>query len=411
MSLETFCNILPHMEYLPEYDPKPSTPWHGIKALWYEGATYQGQKTKVFAYIGYPNMAENQKVPAVVLVHGGGGHAYPDWIRIWNQKGFAAIAMETTGYIPAEDWKGLLGAERSIDNKEGRYVHELYGSLTETGYTLGPDNSGMQDYNLPVTDQWMYHAVADTILAHNILLQDPRIASDQIGIVGISWGAVITSIAIGYDTRYAFANPIYGSAYLDYQPAPTLPGIFRQEQVKKYWSAADRLNHVNFPVLWKCWCYDNCFSIGANSQSYQVTKAQQAVLSISPDMGHSHQCGWNRSEETYRFAKSILSGTLPLIQVITEPTGFVELSFPISIPNDFTNASAVLYYLKEPMKYDETNKQTSIWQTSLLTIKMDNDQVLVQGTIPDDTYCYFVELKGYVDDMEYTSNSILVERS
>lgn len=272
MSLEQFCNILPQMKYLPEYDSKPSTPWHGIKALWYEGAPYQGQKTKVFAYIGYPEMTENQKVPAVVLVHGGGGHAFPEWIRRWNERGFAAIAMDTTGFVPAEEWKGLLGTECSIDNNEGRYVHNLYGALAEDGYTLGPYGSGMQDYDLQIANQWMYHAVADTILAHNILLNDPHILSAQIGIVGISWGAVITSIAIGYDTRYAFANPIYGSAFLDYQPAPALPGIFRHPTVKQLWSAADRLDKVTFPVLWKCWCYDNCFSIGANSLSYQVTK-------------------------------------------------------------------------------------------------------------------------------------------
>ena len=53
----------------------------------------------------------------------------------------------------------------------------------------------------------------------------------------------------------------------------------------------------------------------------------------------------------------------------------------------------------------------SFWQTSMLTINIDNEQALVQGTIPDDTYCYFVELKGYADGMEYTSNSTLVERS
>ena len=407
MALETFCNILPHMKYLPEYDPKPSTPWHGIKALWYEGAAYQDQKTKVFAYIGYPNMAENQKVPAVVLVHGGGGHAFPEWIRRWNERGFAAIAMETTGYVPDEPWKGLLGTERSVDNKEGKYVHKLYGALADESYTLGPDNSGMQDHDLPITDQWMYHAVTDTILAHNILLNDPHILSDKIGIVGISWGAVITSIAIGYDNRYAFANPIYGSAFLDYQPAPVLPGIFRNPMVKQLWSAADRLAKVTFPVLWKCWCYDICFSIGANSLSYQATKEANAFLSMSFDMGHSHYCGWNNSEETYRFARSVVNGTLPLINIEKEPSGFDNIYFPITVPEDYTEISAALHYLTAPMEYDENNNMIHTWEEIPLTL----EGTLVTGLIPKDAYCYFVSLKGYVDGISYTSNSILVERS
>ena len=92
-----FQNVLersPQIHYIPDFDPKPETPWYGIKALWYEGAPYQSQKTKVFAHIGFPEEAKTRKVPAVVLVHGGGGHAYPEWIRLWNEKGFAAIAMQ-----------------------------------------------------------------------------------------------------------------------------------------------------------------------------------------------------------------------------------------------------------------------------------------------------------------------------
>jgi hypothetical protein len=47
------------------------------------------------------------------------------------------------------------------------------------------------------------------------------------------------------------------------------------------------------------------------------------------------------------------------------------------------------------------------WEEIPLTLKGN----LVTGLIPKDAYCYFVSLKGYADGIEYTSNSILVERS
>ncbi len=54
---------------------------------------------------------------------------------------------------------------------------------------------------------WMYHAVGQTILAANALRADSRVAADKVGVTGISWGGVISSITIGWDNRFAFAVP------------------------------------------------------------------------------------------------------------------------------------------------------------------------------------------------------------
>ena len=211
MGLEEYLQVLPKEKYIPAFDPKASTGWQGIKALWYEGAEYQGKPTKVFAYIGYPQLKPGEKAPAVVLVHGGGGHAYAHWIKLWNERGYAAIAMDTEGYFPARGWKGLTGTEG--EEKE-KYVRELQDELENDKYTVGPYNDELAGMYKPVEEQWPYHAIVDTILAHNILRADECVDVTKIGICGVSWGSVIATLAIGYDTRYAFAIPIYGSAYL-----------------------------------------------------------------------------------------------------------------------------------------------------------------------------------------------------
>ena len=44
--LAELCTVVPSWEYLPDYDPTPSTGQQGVKALWYEGAESQKNAQK-----------------------------------------------------------------------------------------------------------------------------------------------------------------------------------------------------------------------------------------------------------------------------------------------------------------------------------------------------------------------------
>lgn len=401
--MDKYFNVTPQVHYLQEYDMRACTEWYGVKALWYEGGMYRGKKTKVFALIGYPEMKQGQKVPAIVLVHGGGGHPYAEWIRRWNERGFAAIAMDTTGYFPCDEWKGLVGTERANENY--KFTRELCDELLRDGYTVGPDNSEMTDCDLPREEQWMYHAVVDTILAHNILRDDMQIDRDKIGIAGISWGGVITSIALRYDNRYAFAIPIYGSGYLDMLPAPKLPQVFREGSVRQLWGVAEHFHNVNCPILWMCYLEDTCFCFRANSLSYMATKNTNSILSIKRGMGHSHISAWS-APEAYRFAEKVLSNDLPFIKCATESGSFDDISLEIEIPQDIENISAEIFYVIEPVTYDGRNNLSNKWKS----VKAEIQKGTVYATIPEDTYGYYLELKGFVGGECYISTSAWYEK-
>lgn len=166
----------------------------GLQAVYYEAMPYQGKATRVFAYYGFPKEAVGERVPAVVLVHGGGGTAFAEWVRIWNERGYAAIAMDLEGHTPAD--KGEDGT---------RPQHAW----------SGPSRQGeFSDYQLPLIDQWMYHAVADVLLAHSLILSFPQVDPNRIGVTGISWGGILTSLVAGLDDRFKFAIPVYGCGYL-----------------------------------------------------------------------------------------------------------------------------------------------------------------------------------------------------
>ena len=401
MNIDEYLQVLPESSYLSAFDPKPSTGWQGIKALWYEGAQYQGKRTKVFAYIGYPQMKAGEKVPAVVLVHGGGGHAYAHWIKLWNEYGYAAIAMDTEGYFPAGKWKGLTGTEG--EEKE-KYVRKLYDELEEDGYTVGPYNDELAGMDKPVEEQWPYHAIVDTILAHNILRADARVDTDAIGICGVSWGSVITTLAIGYDTRYAFGIPIYGSAYLGH--AVTIcTSVFREARVKQLWSAQDKLSGARFPILWLCALHDAAFCSYSNSCSYLDTRQNGGYLSIRKELSHSHRAAWECGE-SYRFADCVLAGKEAFVKAVREPETYGENRVRISVPEDLKNLSARVIYFTEDFLFDETGKPLN--ESHEVEAVVCGDEVLAK--IPEEAYSYYFEFSAEANGKWYISTTAWVTR-
>ena len=162
----------------------------GVRAVWLQGPEYRGKPTKIFAWVGVPKVAKNAKVPGMVLVHGGGGTAFADWVAMWNSLGYAAIAIDTSGHTPTD--AGFSG-------------HEF----------AGPGNCGnFAGADEPAKDQWTYHAVSAVIIAHSYLRSLEGVDSNRTGLTGISWGGYLTSIAASVDSRFKFAIPVYGCGFL-----------------------------------------------------------------------------------------------------------------------------------------------------------------------------------------------------
>ena len=171
----------------------------GVKPIWIEGEQWQGKQTRIFAWWGLPKGASaDKKVPAMVLVHGGGGTAFASWVKLWNDRGYAAIAMDTCG-----------GAPRGEKCKGGD-PHPRHPWSGPVGWH---DARGYPDG--PLTDQWPYQAVTAVIRSHSFIRSLPEVDAERTGITGISWGGYLTSIVMGIDHRFKFAAPVYGCGWYD----------------------------------------------------------------------------------------------------------------------------------------------------------------------------------------------------
>ena len=390
---EEFMDTLSEWDYLPEYD-QPDYP--GIRALFYSGLPLNGTPTKIFAYMGVPQSASPEKpVPAVVLVHGGGGHAFTEWVKVWNDRGYAAIAMCNTGHFPKKPGKiDIYGPDD--------WTHEPSEmALRPDGWTLIPDNDGMKSYEQELSAQWMYHAAGSVILAHNLLRADQRIAKDKIGITGISWGGVITSIVMGYDSRFAFYIPVYGCAHLGesltWMKDCFTPGALR------LWDATERLNRVKGPILWVCWASDEAFSINTNDASYGDTM-DRAALSMRIDMLHGHVQGWTPLE-IYRFADNAVKGGLPLTKITAQTSSQTgrQVEMKIEAAEDTMRVEAVCYYITEALSFNEKSQIQQQWHE--VKCGYDKSSGEIRAELPAEAHSYYIEVRNFCPEGCYVVSS------
>ena len=375
----------------------------GIKAITYDGVNIGDKKTKVFAYIGFPECcSKEKKVPAVVLVHGGGGKAFHWWVKRWNDRGYAAIAMCTTGDFPT-----CVNAGRDEVTEKPEWQYGMYGLFEEEGYVNAPSNDEMQNSEKPFEEQWMYHAVSQVILANNIIRADERVDTDKVGIVGVSWGGVITSITIGYDNRFAFAVSIYGSGYLmENKAKATLGDDFRSGKNPELWLAEKRFCNADMPVLWECMNNDTAFSVNSNSASYSDTEKNNSDtrISIISDWGHSHVGGWTRME-SYIFADSVCKNG-KRFPALRDKGKILE----IENPDGVEIVSAKLCYLTKEICYCVKHHTGIIlMDEQWKKVDLKFDERAVEVILPQEVKSYYVELVSKIDGEEYVSCSSYVE--
>jgi dienelactone hydrolase len=265
-----------------------------LRPLFFESVPWHGRPTRVFAWLGVP--AADEPVPGVVLVHGGGGTAFTEWVRRWNDRGFAAIAIAVEGQTD----------EPAGDGGESRWRRHAFG---------GPSRQGIYgDTGEPLEDQWMFHAVSATILANSLLRSLPGVASENVGIAGISWGGVIATTVIGLDDRLAFAIPVYACGDLASIENQYGRSLQRNEIFRQVLDPMLRIHRARTPVLWLSWPGDLHFPLDCLSDTYRKYPGPKS-MALVPGLGHGHQPAWT-TPESYAFAESIVSTGRPWLEQI-----------------------------------------------------------------------------------------------
>jgi dienelactone hydrolase len=267
----------------------------GVQALFYQGEPYRGKPTRVFAWMGIPKSESGRKLPGMVLVHGGGGTAFATWVRLWTQRGYAAIAMDLCGCVPV----GSYGKWKR---------HDAGGP---------PGWGGYDQIDQPREDQWTYHAVADAILGHSFLRCQKEVDPNRIGVTGISWGGYLTSILASVDHRYKLAVPVYGCGFTNehgFAKSIADLGPERGARWMCWWDPSSYLKQAELPILWINGSNDFAYTLNAYQKSYRLPTGPR-TLCIRLRMPHGHGPAGEAPKEIGVFADSILKGGVPLAKI------------------------------------------------------------------------------------------------
>ncbi|XHR26681.1 MAG: alpha/beta hydrolase family protein [Chthoniobacteraceae bacterium] len=382
-------------------DPAPAIPWNlaafektpatfpsppevpvneELRSLCFEGPAYRGKPTHVFAYYGAPEGADAaHPVPAIVLVHGAGGTAFSDWVKLWNSRGYAAIAFDDDGNLPIGSFN------QWTRNPDG-----------------GPRRTDIPGLGEPLTDQWMYHAVANSLLAHSLLRSFPEVDANRIGITGISWGGVVVSNVAGVDARLKFAVPVYGCGFLTQNVDDGSRFIAAKqswaevgEKVSEWsrlWDPSQFLPHARLPMLWVSGVNDFAFTPRARQLSYQAAPGPH-FLSLRVVMKHGHGGPGESPEEIRAFADSIVKQTPPLARMTEQ--GHEGNRAWAEFAADVPLRSAELIFTRDTNRWQDRKWES---QPGALTGKR------VNATLPADATVYFFNVtdeRGLVISSEH----------
>ena len=347
----------------------------GMRSFFFEGLEYKTKLTSVFAYYAAPaGQPPAGGWPAVVCAHGDDGTAFPDWVKTWNENGYAAISMDLEGRLP---------------NHRGHP-------------NAGPAHSGyLSDIALPDGEHWFYHAVADVVRAGSLLHSFPEINPKRIGLTGISWGGAVACTAAGVDSRWAFVIPVFGCGFLYESDNPALKQWFKAmhpEQLQDYrtrWDPSVYLPHATMPMLWVSGFNDGTFAVNLFGQSARVA-AGPGTLCLRGRMLHSDSAGWT-PREIYAFADSVVKGAAPL-PGLGQPQLDTE-SGRVRVKATGKLVSASVCYTMDPGEW-----RSRTWDTAPCEVR--GEEVISRSRLPVGVLVFNVNAK---DARGYLVSSELVE--
>jgi dienelactone hydrolase len=338
-----------------------------IKGLFFNGLDYHENPTKVFCWYGVPeNLKEGVKVPAVVLVHGGGGTVFPQWVKKWTDRGYAAISIALEGQAPGpKDPKSPLEIKHP--------VHEFSGPFRK-GFFLDVKNEKLEN-------QWFYHAVADIILANSLIRSFRETDSTKIGITGISWGGILANVVTGIDKRFAFAIPVYGCGYLYESPIYINQLKAHSKKSRQFymetWEPSLYIPKQNQPTLFINGTNDHHFPMNSFTKTYRASNSEK-YLHVEHEMKHGHHPGWV-PEEIYSFANYITRGSKKPLTLKTNSKNKKIIDFEGTVNN------AITYYTKDTDDWKADNYK---WIKADAFISKSNKTITPE--LPDDALYYFI---------------------
>jgi hypothetical protein len=205
----------------------------------------------------------------------------------------------------------------------------------------------------------------------------------KVGIMGISWGGVITSTVMGIDGRFAFAIPVYGCGNLTTATNQYGRSLASNKLYQQVWDPMLRLKQAKMPTLWFSWPQDQHFPMDKLAACYAAMPGVPMV-SLIPGMGHGHGPPWSKPD-SYAFADSVLQTGKPWCKQIG---GVLENDvFTVSFASSKPLVNAVLVSTTETGVTGSRN-----WIESPAQLKSTGESWKASAKLPTNTTAWFINV-------------------
>lgn len=304
----------------------------------FTGEIFEGEKVRIFAYIGTPKTATG-KIPGVLHVHGGGQTAVLDWPRFWAKRGYACVSFDFCGNTNLPE----LGA---------RYKRDHYTRWGKVPADMLKVSGGLSMKPTPRHNPW-YHWTLAARRSLTLLESQPQVDPERLGVFGISVGGTLTWGIAAVDARVKAAAPIYGCGweYYPYPPDPQAP-VDNDLKLWRTFIAPEALaSRVKCPLLLLSATNDGHGRMDLAFQTLDrlASPVRSAVFTpnydhhVEPAEGQSlpvfmdaHLKGNPKSWPSTPKLEVIAKGTLPVARVLTpDPDNIEQVDVYYCLNNDW----------------------------------------------------------------------------
>lgn len=356
----------------------------GLRSFLLEGAPDEkGNPTYAYTYYGLPDTPmPDGGYPAVVLVHGGGGTAFPFYANAYRKMGYAVITFDHYGQLP-------------IINPSGRSAYSrAKRPILANSWQAAAGSFGERDTRL--RHLWIKNVIPLICRANTFLRSQKEINPNQIGLLGISWGSVTGEIAVSFDHRFQYAVFCYGCGNWDLSSPKCNFYNYRNDTFEpKYY-----LNKITTPCLWVGGTNDDAFEIAPWQKSWQSAPGTVAT-SLVVELDHDH-VGWDYAI-VLRFADSFRGKDTALPKIsATEVKGDVAQAKILS-PGDGIIGAEFNYTA------DAEPGSARKWRKTPAQILPGG---VVKATIPADAKAFYFNVfdREYPGEWQFGVSSTVVEK-
>lgn len=237
-----------------------------VKEVYYPGRPQNSQPTRIFGYYCYPEK-HFAPLPALLISHGGGGSADVKTALRWAGYGYAVLVIDLPGK-GKQRWRSR---------------------------STGPD---MEVRNLlntsDPTNNYLLFAVAAARNGIGFLAKQPEVDRNRIGMLGLSWGGVLTLLTNGQEPRLKAAVDVFGAGFIP--EGCTWEDRFRSKSHLERLRWNRLLDPSNFlasqrsPILFITGTNDHCYYLHTFQKSYDRVKMEKQYYLVA-NLRHQFSTG------------------------------------------------------------------------------------------------------------------------